>query len=414
MTELLKGPMFRLNVVIMSSLALLAFGLRTPSGTIEVLQLPVAFMQVYFISAVLLQVGWQGFVAPLTRIQLGLVAMLVFYVGFVSLLSPVASAGILAISWIIHILFFVALIAFFETNEPRGASVVWTALGLTALVHVGAFLFAWALWPDEIRQMNLPVVGNIRHLTYFLTPAAAVMAIRFIMSSDRASSSIVFFAAPAFFIIYTGSRAAAIGVTIALLVAGIYSIRQRENFQLRRVLVLAVLIAFLVVLAELLPPLPWDTIAGRWFEAFSASGPEFTSARNEAWPLTIKAISQNWVWGYGPALQHEIPHQTPWPDRLPLLYQPHNIGLQLLLHWGALGTLIIAFTILSFSSNILKALRYEPARAIFPFGVLIAMFTQALVDGNLFYPFSVAIAIVAFALLESIGRQRAHQLQHGK
>lgn len=410
MTELLRGPMFRLNIVVMSSLALLAFGLRTPTGTIEVLQLPVAFMQVYFVSAVLLQVGWQGFVAPLTKIQLGLVAMLVFYVVLVSMLSPVASAQILAVSWIIHILFFVALIAFLDTKEPIETRVVWTALGLTALVHVGAFLFAWALWPDEIRQMNLPVVGNIRHLTYVLTPAAAVMAIRFIMRSGNALSSIVFFAAPAFFIIYTGSRAAAIGVTIALLATGIYSICKRENFQLRRVLLLVVLIAFLVVLAELLPPLPWGTIAGRWFEAFSASGPEFTSARNEAWPLTMKAISQNWVWGYGPALQHEIPHQTPWPDRLPLLYQPHNIGLQLLLHWGGVGIIIIAFAIFSFSSNILKALRDDPALAILPFGILIAMLTQALVDGNLFYPFSVAIAIVAFAILESIGRQKAHQL----
>lgn len=407
MTELLKGPMFRLNVVIMSSLALLAFGLRTPSGTIEVLQLPVAFLQVYFISAVLLQVGWRGFIAPLTRIQSGLVVMLVFYVLLVSLLSPVASAAILAISWIIHILFFVALIAFFEEAGLDKAEVVWSTLGLAALVHVGAFLFVWSVWPYEIHQNNLPVVGNIRHLTYILTPAASVMAARFISRLDKPLATMTCFAAPAFFIIYTGSRAAAIGVVIGLLAAVIYSFWLREKICFKRLLILIGLIAFLAAIAEMLPPLPWRTIVGRWFEAFSEAGPEFTSGRNDGWRLATQAISQNWIWGYGPALQHEIPHQTPWPERLPLLYQPHNIGLQLLLHWGVLGTMVVAFFVATFFANLHQALKHEAALALPPFAILVAMLAQSLVDGNLFYPFSVAIAIVAFAMLVAIGRQHS-------
>jgi len=393
----------------MSSLAFLAFGLRTPGGLIGTLQLPVAALQVYFIVAVALQVGVQGLVAPLTNTQRSLIGTLIVYVIFVSATSPVPSAHILAISWIIHILFFVALISFFRNVDLNGVEIVWSVLGLTALIHVSAFMIAWTIWPDEIRQMNLPSVGHIRHLPYILTPAATVMAVQFITRLDKGYSSIAFFAAAAFFIIYTGSRGGAAGVIVGLLAAGAYSAWSHQCIPFRRVLTLLGVTTVLVVAAELLPPLPWGTLAGRWLDAFSETAPEFSSARNEVWRIAMKAIVENWIWGYGPALLYEIPHQLPWPDRLPHLFQPHNVGLQLLLHWGALGTLVLALTILSFVANIWAALRQRQALSVMPLAVLVAMLTQALVDGNLFYPFSVVIAIIAFAILEGIGRQQSSE-----
>ena len=330
---------------------------------------------------------------------------MVIYVVFVSASSQVPSALVFAPSWVIHILFLLALVAFFKDVGLEQSDVVWTALGLTAFLHVCAFLIALALWPDEIRRMNLPVVANVRTLTYFLMPAATVMGVLFVTRLEKALSSVLLFAGAAFFIIYTGSRAATTGVIVGWLAAGAYCAWFRQKIQINRTLVLFAVLVFLVILAESLPPLPWGTIVDRWFEALSATGPEFSSGRNEVWPRAMKAISQNWVWGYGPALQNEIPHQTPWPDRSNVIYQPHNIGLQLLLHWGLLGTLILALTIFSFSANIFYALRNEPALAIPPFAILVAMLTQALVDGNLFYPFSVVVAIIAFAMLEAIGRQ---------
>jgi hypothetical protein len=405
--DMLRGPMFRLNIVVMSSLAFLAHGLHMPSGTIEVLQLPVAAMQVYLIFVVVAQRGVCGFLAPLTNIQRGLLGTLMIHMIFVSATSPGPSAQILVFSWIIHILFFVALISFFDSNDLEWIDTTWSTLGLTALVHVCAFMLAWISYPDQIRQMNLPAVGNFRHLTYFLTPATTAMAVLFITRSERNLSRIVFFAAATFFIIYTGSRAATIGVMAGLLAAGTYSVFQHQYIDSKRIFILSVVATFLIILSEIMPPLPWGTIVDRWFEAFNETGPEFTSARNEAWPLTMKAISQNWIWGYGPALQHEIPYQLPWPDRLPLLYQPHNIGLQLLLHWGVLGTLILALTILSFSTNVWIALRQRPALTIAPFAILVSMLTQSLVDGNLFYPFSIVLAVISFAYLEAVGRQQS-------
>ena len=160
MTAWLHGPMFRLNIVIMSSLAFLAYGFNPPSGEIEVLQLPVAGLQVYFILAVLMQNGLHGFIAPLTKLQRGLIAALIGYMIIVSAVSPVPSAHVLVISWVIHVLFFVALISFFEDVNPDQAEVVWLALGVTALIHVAAFLMAGAIWPQEIGRMNLLAFGT--------------------------------------------------------------------------------------------------------------------------------------------------------------------------------------------------------------------------------------------------------------
>ncbi len=175
-----------LCAVVMSSLPLLAFGLNPEPGPIEIMQVPTTLAQIAFIFAVALQVGVGKLFAPMTNIQRGLIGTLVIYVLFVSFTSPVPSAAILAPSWVVHIFFFVALVSFFSRADPDRTEIIWTVLGLTALLHVCAFLFAWGIWPEEIRQNRLPAFDNIRHLGYFLAPAAAMAALQFVMRRDYA------------------------------------------------------------------------------------------------------------------------------------------------------------------------------------------------------------------------------------
>jgi O-antigen ligase len=401
--DLFQGPMFRLNIVIMSSLAFLAFGLRTPGGLIGTLQLPVAALQVYFIVAVALQVGVQGLVAPLTNAQRSLIGALIVYVIFVSAISPVPSAHILAISWIIHILFFVALISFFSNVGVKKAEVIWSALGLTALLHVCAFLTALVIWPAAIYAMDLPAFGNIRHLGYLLAPAAAVMAMLFVTRTERALFPLICFMAAAFYILYTGSRGGAIGLLGGLTATGAFWAWHGRKAYLSRVLTLLAVTGILIIISEFLPTLPWPPVFSRGAAAFDPSGAEMLRGRGIVWSFVIQAIQQNWLWGYGPGLMYELPD---YPV-ISAFFQPHNIGLQLLMHWGLVGTCIILATAVSFSSNVLAALREKPGKAILPLAVSSAIFAHALVDGGLFYPFSVVIAIIAFAILEGIGRQQS-------
>lgn len=394
--------MFRLNVVVLSSLALLALGFNNPSGPIEVLQLPVAALQIYFFLAVAMQVGLHGLLAPLSKLQKNLILALIIYVIIVSAISPTPSALILAPSWIIHILFFVALISFFKEGGVDKAEAIWSALGLAALLHVCAFLLALAIWPAAIYENDLPAFGNIRHLGYLLAPSAAVMAMLFVTRADRVHFPLFCFSAAVFYILYTGSRGGAIGVLAGLTATGTYWAWHGGKAYLSRVLILLAVTGILILISELMPALPWPPVFSRGAAAFDQSGVETLQGRGIVWSFAIQAIQQNWLWGYGPALLSDVPGY-------PLgtaYYQPHNIGLQLLLHWGVVGFCIILAVALSFSKNVLMTLHRHPALALFPVAALATVCIHALVDGGLFYPFSVIIAIVAFALLVVIsGRQ---------
>jgi len=403
MMSWLQGPMFRLNIVVMSSLAFLAFGFRTPSGPVEVLQLPVAALQAYFILAVAMQVGVRGLVAPLSNLQRNLIGALVIYVIIVSAISPAASALTLAPSWIIHIFFFVALIAFFKVADVNKAEVIWSALGLTALLHVSAFLMALAISPDAIYQNNLPAFGNIRHLGYILAPAAAVMAMVFVTRVERSIFPLLCFSAAAFYILYTGSRGGTVAMLAGLTVAGAFGAWHRQKACVWRILILLVVTGMLIGISELLPTLPWPPVFSRGVATLDQTGVEVLQGRGIVWSFAIQAIHQNWLWGYGPALLSDVPN---YPLRT-AYYQPHNIGLQLLLHWGVVGCCIMLATALSFSKNVLSALYRQPALALLPVTSLATVCTHALVDGVLFYPFTVVVAIIALAMLEAIGRRHS-------
>lgn len=402
MTAWLQGPMFRLNIVVMSSLAFLVYGFSPPSGVVEVLQLPVAAMQVYFILAVFLQVGVRGFVAPLTRLQRGLIATLIVYMIIVSTISPVPSAHILVISWVIHLLFFVALISFFQRVDLDRAEVIWSVLGLTALLHVAAFLLAWLVWPEEIKPKTLLAFGHIRHLGYLLAPAAAVMAVQFVTLKERAFLPLLCFAAAALYLFFTGSRGGAIALLGGFVIATFYLVWNRYSVQASRVIALVFIVGALIAAAEILPPLPWGTILDRSENALNQTGFEMLTGRDQVWRLIVAAIGQNWSWGYGPSLMVEVPGYQGQ-----VLYHPHNIILQLLLHWGVVGTTLLLATVATFGRNIWEALRTQPGLSVLPSTVLATMGIHSLIDGNFFYPFSTTIAIIAVAMLDAIGRRQS-------
>lgn len=400
MTAWLHGPMFRLNIVVMSSLAFLAYGFNPPSGVIEVLQLPVAGVQVYFILAVLMQNGLRGFIAPLTNLQRGLIAALIGYMFIVSAVSPVPSAHVLVSSWVIHVLFFVAMLGFFEKVDLEHVDTVWLALGVAALIHVSAFLIAWLGWPEEIKPKTLFAFGHIRHLSYLLAPASAVMAVRFIARREGALLSALCFAAAALYIFFTGSRGGAIALLGGLVFASIYLFWNRQGANIARVAILALITAALLVVTELLPhlPFPWVTILDRGENALNQTGFELLTGRDQVWSFVATAISQNWPWGYGPVIMSQLPG---WQGTA--FYHPHNIVLQFLLHWGVVGTTLLLAIVAGFRGNIKTALCRQPARAALPATALTTMVIHALIDGNFFYPFSIVLAITALVVLISVG-----------
>lgn len=400
MTGWLHGPLFRLNIVMLSSLAFLTYGFSPPSGVIEVLQLPVAAMQSYFILAVAWQSGLRGFVAPLSFVQRALALALIIYMIVIAAISPIPSANILVFSWIIHVLFFVALVTFFQTVERDEAGKIWLILGIVALLHVAAFLIAWLGWPEQIKPKTLVAFGHVRHLGYLVAPAAAVMAVHFIARNDAPLISLACFSAAALYLFFTGSRGGAIALLGGVAAAGIYLAWHRQAINSQRSLVLLGVTGLIMATAQSLPALPWGTILDRGGAAVNQTGLEMLAGRDQVWRFIVDAISANWLLGYGPALMNEIPGYDG-----PEFYHPHSIVLQLLVHWGVAGTSIILAFLVSFAPNVWQALRRRPGLSALPVTILSTMAIHSLIDGNLFYPFSLVIAFIAFSMLEVTGRQ---------
>ncbi|MGQ7830293.1 O-antigen ligase family protein [Altererythrobacter sp. Z27] len=395
------SPMFRLNIVMMSSLAFLVYGFRPPAGVIEVLQLPVAGLQVYFIIAVLLQVGARGFIAPLSNLQRGLIGSLIAYIIIVSVTSPIPSAHSLVVSWVLHALFFVALLAFFQNVGTDKSESIWPVLGFTAGIHVCAFLVAWIVWPENIARMSIPAFGNVRHLGYLLAPVAAVMALQFVTGRDRAPIWLLCFSLAAFYLIYTGSRGGIAALLAGLTITAVYLAWRGQAVHRARIAALIVATAFLIIISEVLPSLPWPPLVSRWIFDIGQDELEIIQGRGAIWALAASAIKQSPAFGYGPILLSEVPTY----EISKAYYQPHNIGLQLLLHWGMVGSVILAATACSFAANILNALHRQPGQVLLPLAGLATVCIHALVDGGLFYPFSTLLAVTFFALLSSAENQ---------
>ena len=182
-----------------------------------------------------------------------------------------------------------------------------------------------------------------------------------------------------------------------------YLIWHRQTVDRSKIAALLVTTAVLTLISELLPSLPWPPLVSRWIFDIGHDELEIIQGRRAIWALAASTIQLNPVFGYGPILLSEVPNY----EISKAYYQPHNIGLQLLLHWGLAGTSIIFGTAISFSPNVKTALRDKPDKSILPLAAISTICVHAIVDGVLFYPFSIAIAIIALALLDALGRQQA-------
>lgn len=393
-----------LGLVFLSSLVLLLFGLNPERGPFEFLHVPTALAQVLFICVVVLKTDWKQQLMTMTFGQRALLALLFGYVFFVSFASPIPSALLLAMFWLIHIVFFLSLVVFYRASFMHQNDMIWRVLGVASLVHVAAFLFAWVVWPALVRDHILPVFENIRFLGYFVAPAVVVMAMMFVTRRDAAILPLASFAAAAFYIIHTGSRGGAVAIVAGVSVAGAYLAWHHRPVPRGRVMILLAVTAALLILSGFLPKLPWPPLLDRAMADASNTGTDALSGRGWVWSVTLDAIRERWLVGYGPAFLVHV-YILVLDGAEVGVRNSHNIVLQLLLHWGVLGSVLILATGLSFARNIRAALAMKPDHALLPLVALSTMLVHSLVSGVFFYSYSTVIAIVAFAILDRIGWQ---------
>jgi O-antigen ligase len=399
-----------LSFVVLSSLLLLPFGLDANPSPFVFLHLPTVAAEFLFIVAVFLRPDCRRYVSSLTGFQGLLLATLFVYVLWVSFISPIPTSFLLGQFWLLHIVFFVALICFYRSSELADEDPIWMVFGLAALLHVGAFLCAWALWPEQIRMNALPAFENIRFLGYFVAPASVVTAVLFATRRDYLLLPFLCFLAASFYIIYTGSRGGAVGIVAGLMAGAAHFKLKRQKVPASRVIILIIAIGLLILTSELLPKLPWAPLFDHAHLSPDQSSSQALNGRQELWADVGAAIKERWMFGYGAAfVTHVFSYAldpTVIQNSSTEFRNTHNIVLQLLLHWGVIGSLLIVVTALAFARNICRALTQKPDRALIPSVVLVTMLVHSLVSGVFFYPYSTVIAIIAFASVACIGSQK--------
>lgn len=397
---------FLLSLVVASSLILLFFGMDDDRGAFAFLHYPTVIAQLAFIAAVFQRAEERQQLATLTPVQRFLMAGFFVYIPLTSLLSPIPTALFLSQFWLVHVLFFVALIGYFRAHISTQNDVIWIVLGLTVLIHVIAFLVAWAIWPELVIISVMPAFENIRFLGYFASPAAAVMAIWYLHRNGGATLSLLCYLGAAFYIIYTGSRGGAVAVVGGLCIGGLYLALTRQQIHVARLAVLIALTGLLLVISMYLPRLPWVPLLDRAEVVLDQSTSRSLSGRKELWADVSAVIQQRWLLGYGPSYVSHIFSAMLDPAALaftePNIRNPHNSVLQALLHWGAAGTVLLLALLAAFAGDLWRGLKDYPERALLPFTVIATMLVHSLVSGVFFYPYSTVIGIIAFAWLVSL------------
>ena len=292
--------------------------------------------------------------------SLGVAALRTFWLPLRSYLLPSLSIGIAA---------FTALAVAFSIYAARFPDFQWVYFGFGA--------------------------GNVRHLGYYsviLTGISLGLLLNREGSSEKFAFVLLLFGT--FLLFWSGGR----GPILCLLgQIVIFSACLPSGGKVRLLGNVAVISALSLILAYFLAPDEHWGPSGLFSQPIEADGlNDFSSNRIAVWRECFAVILEKPLMGYGPGqFKSQISSAGGW------LAQPHNLVLQMLFHWGIVGSLCLLGVVAgTLKPSLLGAVirdRSAPP-AILAFSGLIAL---SVIDGALFYPFPVIAAILCIAVIVS-------------
>lgn len=288
-------------------------------------------------------------------------------------------AGVSAIRttlWTVHLFFGVAVGNLVAARVVESSDFP-PAIASGFVIFVGLFLtyviVHFRPGYDWIR--DLPAYTNVRWFGYY---AAAVVGL---CSSGFTKRQTGYWAVAVLALgvaLFTGSRgtifAATAGFCVALL---LFPVSRPAWIRFGAALVSGVVLAMILKSA-----LPVGEGYGRLTDSSS-------SGRVDLWIITLDLIAQRPVFGWG----EEHLRFVPVPLSRPV--HPHNVVLQILLAWGALGLLLVSIL----TAWIARKVIISANGSSFPFVLaLLNIAAFSLIDGSLFHVQSVATFALCLAL----------------
>lgn len=372
-------------------------GVLSPGAyALRYFSIPITLVQIF---VVVLAVRKNfSIIAILAKLQL--VPKILLSIWFVFALAPVLFvadnkflSAFATFQYFLHGVFLAALIYLAKWNDIRFHDTLIEIFGIGAIAYTGLLvLFTFCVPNKEMFpwDLRLPSGTNVRQIGYFSAILAIAPVSLLLFGRNRTGIWCIIFATIVVFISWTGSRGALAGLLIAPLVACVLIWRV---VLIRR---LALLLASLVIgMAASLPlPTPGPDF-GLVRMATSFSREDIGSGRNYVWKTTIAEIAKSPLIGHGSGT---------FRPNMKSLYgygfnQPHQFILQYVYDWGLLGggaaCLLLLMLFLRCLNNARSA---KDASAFAAVSILCIIAAIGSIDGALYYPMSIVLAITVVAI----------------
>ncbi len=305
-----------------------------------------------------------------------------------------------SLTWLFCLFLGLLLFRVFQVLSPRAvlAIVMGILIGLSvAYIAVTAFTYITSGAPaGEACERQVLLFGNVRYTGYFVGPAlgmaifaAVSREFGWLIRSIGAVTAVILWA----YLEYTGSRGAVFALLAALL-GGALFFAWSTTFRLLICGVVTCVIALGIM--QLVPPAECHVFGLflRTVQSFETG--RITTGRTDIWAYGWELFLQRPIFGHGDFRLHEISDLE--------VTQFHNVVLQSLVNWGAVGAVIFLSLGAELVIRIIVALRDGPWQIGLILFALFVILGYSLIDATLYYAFPLVLTAIllsaAFAMIK--------------
>lgn len=299
----------------------------------------------------------------------------------------------------LHLLFGISLYALLRASGPMLHQWLWPAvtagmLGYFALVilfvgaHQGSAAFDWVTF--GLGVINIRQTGLYASIGVGAALGLALAARHTAATIGWSGAATLLFALAC----WTGTRGSLLALGISLLTA----FWVVPALGTRRILAIALPVVAGGMLLSLVHQPPHETYGlARMLSSVETDDiGGLTSGRTEIWLGTLDAIASRPLFGHG-----DGQFRLTVTESLGLYNHPHNVVLQILLHWGAVGSACLLALLLPLAPQWLQRARTN--RQHLPaFLVAASILAFSTIEGALYFPYSTMMAVLSLASVLAI------------
>jgi O-antigen ligase len=311
--------------------------------------------------------------------------------------TEMVSAVVRTFAWAVHLLFGLTLAGVaqkFWTGREREVW-LWILWGLLAYLAILILFVATLPDPTHYDWWHFSVsVLAVRQLGFYSAAGFSVAIGLAVFANSRKSRWLLVAAAAAMIALsfWSGTRSSILS-SVAAVIVGAAVCREMRTLRSLALASLA-LIGGMALSVVYVAPEP-DMGLKRIFVSVTSgdSKEKYTSGRRMMWLGTAQAIARRPVFGYG-----ESQFKTNSPPSFGGVNHPHNAILQFLYQWGLVGggSFLALMAMLYF--RLIRSVRAEP-KTVFPAFILVSnMFAMAQIEGALYHPYPVMMAVFGLAM----------------